>query len=57
MLVLVQWAQQTDEEMLGMSFCVTIYFISVLCRVMKACSTIVAAWMVVKGQNNLCPQV
>ena len=50
MLVLVQWAQQTDKEILGMSFSVTI-ILSVLCRVMKAAA--VTAWMVVKERNNL----
>ena len=50
MLVLVQWAQQTDEEILGMSFSVT-SIISVLHRVMKA--ALVTAWMVRKERNNL----
>ena len=34
MLVLVQWAQQTDEEILGMSFSITI-ILSVLHRVLS----------------------
>ena len=54
MSVLVQWAQQTDEEILGMSFSVAI-ILSVLRRVMRA--ALVTVWMVVKGQNNLCLQV
>ena len=53
MLVLVQWAQQTDEEILGMSF--GNYLLSVLHRVMKA--ALVTVWMVVKGRNNPCLQV